>query len=47
MKRYDDNGAASPLGPAATIPGISGNVDVDYFKNGGSYPNIANLCYQK
>jgi lysozyme len=25
---------------AGSVPGISGNVDRDYFKNGGSYPNI-------
>lgn len=29
--QYDDNGASSPGGPAASIPGIAGNVDVDYF----------------
>ena len=30
--QYSDNGAASPGAPAGKIPGISGNVDVDYFK---------------
>lgn len=25
------------------VPGVSGNVDRDYFRNGGSYPNINNL----
>ena len=45
--QYDDNGAASPGGAAASIPGISGNVDVDYFKNGGAYPSLGALCYEE
>jgi lysozyme len=28
---------------AGSVPGVSGNVDRDYFRNGGSYPNINNL----
>ena len=28
---------------SGSVPGISGNVDLDYFKNGGSYPNITAL----
>ena len=43
--QYDDNGASTPGGAAGTIPGISGNVDVDYFMNGGVYPNIDALCF--
>lgn len=43
--QYDDNGAATPGGAAASIPGISGNVDVDYFQNGGVYPSMDSLCY--
>ena len=34
--QYNDNGA---------IPGISGDVDVDYFANSATYPSIEALCY--
>uniref|UniRef100_A0A7S1AKY3 Lysozyme n=1 Tax=Noctiluca scintillans TaxID=2966 RepID=A0A7S1AKY3_NOCSC len=34
--QYSDSGSVS---------GISGAVDLDYFQNGGSYPDIYNLCF--
>ena len=37
--------ATSPGGAAASVPGISGNVDVDYFQNGGAYNSLSGLCY--
>eukprot|EP00211_Chloroparvula_japonica_P016237 CAMPEP_0119126364 /NCGR_PEP_ID=MMETSP1310-20130426/5321_1 /TAXON_ID=464262 /ORGANISM="Genus nov. species nov., Strain RCC2339" /LENGTH=192 /DNA_ID=CAMNT_0007116521 /DNA_START=163 /DNA_END=741 /DNA_ORIENTATION=- len=43
--QYDDNGARYPGGPAESIPGIEGNVDVNYFRNCCAYPDISYLCY--
>jgi len=43
--QYDDNGASSPGGAAGSIPGINGNVDVDYFQNQGTYPSLGALCF--
>ena len=30
---------------SGSVSGVSGNVDSDYFLNGGAYPDILNLCY--
>lgn len=43
--QYDDNGASEPGGAAGTVPGITGNVDVNYFQNGGAYPSLDALCF--
>jgi GH25 family lysozyme M1 (1,4-beta-N-acetylmuramidase) len=42
--QYSDNGASSPGGPAAHIPGVSGtSVDVDYFRY--SETTLAKFCF--
>ncbi len=30
---------------SGSVSGVSGNVDTDYFLNGGAYPSILNLCF--
>jgi len=41
--QYDDNGAAYPGAPGGSVPGINGNVDVDYFKY--SYDTLLKFCF--
>jgi lysozyme len=41
--QYGDNGASSPGGPASTVPGIAGNVDVDYFRYDEA--TLARFCF--
>jgi lysozyme len=41
--QYDDNGAAYPGAPAGKVPGVQGNVDVDYFKY--SFETLLKFCF--
>jgi GH25 family lysozyme M1 (1,4-beta-N-acetylmuramidase) len=41
--QYDDNGASAPGGSPGSIPGIAGNVDVDYFKYDEA--TLAKFCF--
>ena len=41
--QFDDNGASTPGGSAGSIPGITGNVDVDYFKYDEA--TLAKFCF--